>query len=425
MHTEPLNIDVQKVIDAGPLHPKLSLQRICRVLALVGFTVLIVGMIIGNPQHVWGVYYVNTLYWMGLAAGAVMTTVIMQIVRAKWSPPVRRLAEANIAYLPWAFFFLLFSFLGKEVLFPWARGEMPGREWWMEPGFAYTRNVLSFLLLYLLMLRFVSWSLRGDIGVARDKASTKDHWRGWIYAKLSKDWKGAEEEVIPLQRKMSYLAPVIVVVYALVYTFFTTEMVVGMDTIWFSNMFGGFQFLGNIFMGWAFTALLAIYCAKNYPAYDKTLQRRQTWDLGMLMLGFSMLWAYTFFAQFLPQWYSNMPEETQWLIQRTRIAPWKHVGWLTFTCCFIIPFVMLLSEDIKKNPKTLSIVAVIAMIGLWLEKYVIVMPQLFPNSVPLALFDVIVTLGFAGLYGLCILSFLKRYPFIPVSHPLTFGSNRW
>jgi Ni/Fe-hydrogenase subunit HybB-like protein len=426
MHIEPLNLDVKEAIEGGPLEPSPFLVRLLIMFLAIGVFGFFAAYFTEFPKdQLWGIYYQNVIFWMGLAAGGVMTTVIMQIVRARWSPPVRRIAEANVAFLPYAWVLFLCTYFGRHELFPWANAPMPGREIWMRPECVYLRFAILFGGFFFLLHRYVRTSLRGDIGFARDQAPTQEKWKGWTYASITKGWKGAEREILPLQRKLSCWGPVVVLCYAIVYTLFATEMIVGMDTIWFSNMFGGFQFLGNIYIGWSFTALVAIYLAKNYSAYNKVITTRQTWDLGMLMLGFSMLWGYTFFAQFLPQWYSNMPEETQWLILRTREFPWKNIGWLTFTLCFIMPFILLLSEDVKRAPKALCTVAIIAMAGVWFEKYIVIMPQLSPGAVPFGFVDITILLGFIGVYGLAFLSFLKKFPFIPVSHPLTHDSIEW
>jgi hypothetical protein len=134
-----------------------------------------------------------------------------------------------------------------------------------------------------------------------------------------------------------------------------------------------------------------------------------------------MLWGYTFFSQFLPQWYGNMPEETQWLILRTRELPWKALGYTTFGCAFVVPFILLLSRDIKKNPATFSIVAMVIFAGVWLTKYMVVMPQVSPEAIPFSFVDIGVFLGFFGIYILSIQSFLAKFPFMTFSHPQAKG----
>ncbi|MCB0353738.1 MAG: hypothetical protein KDD64_09445, partial [Bdellovibrionales bacterium] len=415
---------VQLAVDTPRVSKSQTLSALSWFFVAVGVIVFFAALWTGyDPKLVWGAYYTNFLFFAGLAAGGVMTSVIVQIVRAVWCVPVRRIGEAHASFLPYVFFLFLGTYFGKEYLFPWATAPMPGREWWMQPNFVYLRFAILFFLLFYALHRYVSWSLRSDVGFCRENASNKELWKGFGYKTLTSGWKGSEEEIPELQRKMSIFAPVIVVLYAVVWTLFATEMICGMDTIWFSNMFGGFEFLGNIYMAWAAIAVIAAVLARHHEGFSREVKPRQLWDLGMLTFGFCMLWGYTFFSQFLPQWYSNMPEETQWLILRTREMPWMSLGWLTFACAFIIPFITLLSEDIKRVPGAFAVVASIVWLGLWMERYVVVMAQLSPSEIPFGPVEVSIFLGMLGVYLLCLQSFFNRYPFMTVSHPQAQGET--
>lgn len=424
-HGPVLNINIEEVMQERPIGVAPSVSMYLWALVAVGALTFILGLVSFPPEYLWGVYYSTLIMWLGVALGGVIIACIVQIVRAKWAPPIRRIAEANVAFLPWAFLLFLLTYFGKETLFPWARAPMPGREWWMQPNFVYARFTILFLLLFIVMQRYVALSLRSDIGVLRER--NREGWSGWIYQKLAANWKGADHEIKPIQVTLSRLAPLVILLYAVIYSLFAFEMVMGMDTIWFSNMFGGFFFVGNVYMGWAMTSILTIIFVKQSAAYARTVSTQQLWDLGKLTLGFAILWGYLFFSQYLPQWYGNMPEESQWMLLRTR-GLWMPLSYATLGMCFILPFLWLLSEDIKKTPWALTMVSCVVLLGVWLEKYVIVMPQLTPDFVPLFAFpflEIGIFAGFVGIYGLSILSFMKRFPFIPVSHPLTRGSIDW
>ena len=425
-HGPVLNIDIEEVMKEKPIEITWATERYLWLLVLIGVATFFLGVAGFPASYLWGVYYSTLLMWMGVALGSVIIACIVQIVRAKWAPPIRRIAEANAAFLPWAFLLFLVTYFGKETLFPWARAPMPGREWWMQADFVHARFIVLFLLLFYVMRRYVALSLRSDIGVLRETAA-RDNWSGWLYRRLTVGWKGSENEVKPIQVSLSRRAPLVILLYVTIYSLFAFEMVMGMDTIWFSNMFGGFFFVGNIYMGWAMTSILTIYFVNKSAAYAKTVSTQQLWDLGKLTLGFAILWGYLFFSQYLPQWYGNMPEESQWMILRTR-GTWMPVSYAVLALCFVFPFFWLLSEDLKKTPWALSIVSGVILIGVWLEKYVIVLPQLSPSFVPLFGFpflEIGIFAGFLGIYGLCITGFMKRFPFIPVSHPLTAGSTDW
>jgi hypothetical protein len=170
---------------------------------------------------------------------------------------------------------------------------------------------------------------------------------------------------------------------------------------------------------------MTIFFSKTNKKFGELVSTHQLWDLGKLTFAFTMFWGYMFWSQFLCQWYGNLPEETQWLILRTREAPWCYIAWLAFPMAFIIPFVTLLSRDLKKTPLTYGIVCVILMTGVWLDRYLIVMPEVSPDRIPFGFTEIGIFIGFLGAYLLCIRSFLSKYPSVAVSHPLTHGSWEW
>lgn len=424
-HAELIPLDIDRLVDSEPIKTSESLTRLMAFCVCVGIVTMIYGLAFGDPSHVWGAYYINLIYFLGLAVGSCMIPVIFQIVRALWSPPIRRIAEANIAFLPWAYILFLTTYLGREHIFPWARAPMPGREWWMQPNFVYLRFALLLALLFFMMFRFVRISLRGDIGLLQERSKNKERWHGFLYDSIAADWQGSEQEVGKLQAKLSWNAPLLVFSYAIIISLFAFEMIMSLDTIWYSNMFGGFIFIGNIYLAWAILTMVVYFMTRVNKDYADVVRGQQYWDLGKLMLGFGILWAYLFFSQFLPQWYGNLPEETQWMILRTREYPWKGLGWFTLAMSFVIPFIMLISRDVKKTPAILSSVSVIIAIGVWCEKYMIVMPQLSPNVIPFGVIELGLFLGFLGIYVISITSFLKKYPFAPISSPLARGSTDW
>ena len=295
----------------------------------------------------------------------------------------------------------------------------------MAPGFVYLRFSVLFFVLFYLMTRFVFMSLRGDVGLAHDRAKDKSKWERPIHRYLLGGWKGAEREVIPLQRKMSVNAPVVAMCYIVVVSLFAFEMIMGMNPIWFSNLFGAFIFVSQIYIGWAGLALMTMYFAKKNKAFGEQIHTQQYWDMGKLNFGFCMLWGYMFWSQFLTQWYGNLPEETQWLILRTREFPWKGLAWIAFPMAFVIPFITLLSRDLKKTPKTYAVVCLTLMAGVWLDRYLIIMPEVSPHHIPFGITEIGIFVGFLGAYLLCIRTFLSKYPFLQVSHPLTHGSRDW
>lgn len=116
------------------------------------------------------------------------------------------------------------------------------------------------------------------------------------------------------------------------------------------------------------------------------------------------------------------------MILRTREYPWINLAYVAFGMSFIIPYICLLSRDVKKTPWAHSLVALVLMTGVWLDRYMIIVPEVSPDHVPLFVapwIDIGIFLGFLGAYLLCVTNFLSKHPFVPISHPMTHGSVDW
>lgn len=424
MHADPLHIDIDEITRSNAIPLRVRIRPFLYGVVTLASLYVVYALFV-DPKHFWNTYFITSTYFFGLCLGSVMITVIFQIVRATWCVPIRRIAEANIAFLPYAYLMFMGTYFGKEYIFPWANAPMPGREYWMQPDFVYGRFAILLGLLVFLMYRFVKMSLRSDIGYLKEKAPNKDLWEGHPYDSIASDWQGSQVEVKDLQRKMSFNAPIVVVAYAVIVSLFAFELIMSQDTIWYSNMLGGFVFLGFLYMAWAMTYLWTIYFSSVSPVYKKTVGTQQLWDLGKLTFGFSMLWGYTMISQYMPQWYGNMPEETQWLYLRTKEFPWKPIAYLTLFSCFIFPFITLFSEDIKKTPAYFKYVCFVILAGLWIEKFILISPQRYPGEIPFGLMDVIIFAGFAAAYFLSITGFMAKFPCITVSHPQAREDVEW
>lgn len=425
MHAHYVQMSKQEALALPALTPSSRGMGLGIILVGLGIGSFLWGLNNGHEALAWGSFYVSLLFFMGLSFGGVVLTIIFQIVRAKWSATIRRLAEANVAFLPVAFAGLLLTYAGRHHLFPWANAPRPGTEWWMQPLFVYLRIGCLFLLLIGVFWSFVKLSLRGDFGLAKEEGDKAGSWQQSPLRMLASRWRGSEVEVPIIQNKLSRRAPALIFVYALIYSLFAFEMVMATDAKWLSNLFGAFLFVGNVYMAWAVLGISTFLHTRSYGFFKKASGPDQMWDLGKLLFGFCMIWGYFFLSQFLPQWYGNLPEETQWLILRTRELPWKGWGWVTLSCCFFVPFIILLSEDVKRHPLLFPLVCVLILVGKWMEAYLLIIPQLSPGAIPFQPMDIGIFLGFLGAYLLAIRTFLANVPPVSPSHPLTRGSNEW
>jgi hypothetical protein len=164
--------------------------------------------------------------------------------------------------------------------------------------------------------------------------------------------------------------------------------------------------------GVCMTAFLATQVRSKYRL-EAYITPNHFWDIGKVIFAFAIFWVYLFWSQYLPIWYANMPEETGFVFLRME-QPWRPWAFAVFVMIFAIPFLGMLNKTSKSNPFLLAMFTVLIMSGVWLERHVLVMPSLNPDSVWIGLGEVGVGIGFLGLFGWAVQGFLTKFPSVKV-----------
>ena len=388
-----------------------SMQRLCLGLGLLGVGVFIYGILFGDEMRVWQVLVVNFLFFYGLTQAGVVISAIMQVTSSQWGRSLKRLAEATSAFFPVAFILLLILLAGIGEWAPWVHQPFESKESWLNVPFFVARELLAFILLSGLSLFYVYRSLRPDIGMLHESGKCL---ATGVSKRLITRWCGLEVERESSQRSQNRLAVAILIAYGWVFTLLAFDFVMSLDPHWYSTLMGGYFFIGNLVIGFSFLSVVAT-CGRGWLGITDYVWRPQFHDLGKLSFGFCMLWAYMFWSQYLVIWYGNLPEETEFLFHRMH-GIWEFLAWAVFVMVFVIPFVALLSRAIKMNAKGLMTVSVVALIGMWLERFILVVPSLWQGpGIPIGIVEVLITAGVLGLFAFCYTEFLKTFPVLPFS----------
>ena len=149
---------------------------------------------------------------------------------------------------------------------------------------------------------------------------------------------------------------------------------------WFSNLLGGWYFMGSFLGAHMLLALSMIYGGKHLGV-DDLISGKQRHDLGKLCFGFTIFWTYLMWAQFQVIWYANLPEETGFVFARLW-GPWIPVAKAVIFGMFFIPFAVLLGVEPKKSRVIMGSVAVISLSALFLERYLMIMPSISEENGP-------------------------------------------
>jgi hypothetical protein len=382
-------------------------------LAVLGLILFVGALRAGQADRAWQLFHVNWLYFTGLAGGSVAFVAVQKITNAKWSGMIIRFASASAAFLPVSLVALLLIFgPGYHSIYgpmETAAHEMEhSKAVWLSYPFMFARLFVGMGLLTLVGWRLIRADLVPDLLAVR--AAVPANRRG-LFDRWTRGYDGSAEAELVQQDRIARLSPGYVVLYAVVFTLVAFDGIMALQPHWFSNLLGGFYFMGSFLGAHMLLAVMAIYGASHLGVSD-LVSPKQRHDLGKLCFGFTVFWTYLMWAQFLVIWYGNLPEETGFVFARLW-GHWLPIGQTVFIGMFLVPFFGLLGVAPKKTRATLGFFAVVSLVSLWLERYLLVMPSVSPLPGPVFdLPEAAPTLLFLGLYLLSYALFARTFPMI-------------
>ena len=371
-------------------------------------------LMVTNPLRAWGSWTINTLYFLGIAEGGVVLAAAIRLANGRWGGPIMRIGESLSSYLPFGIATMV-VLLGAGIwtYLPWVHHVEPRQAPFLNVPFLYVRTLGGLLLFTWLANKLVRQSLRRDLHELAPHVSPQ---LKAIYEKAVGTWRGDAAEAASYSHETAHLAPQVALTFVVTFTVLAWDFIMALTPNWVSPLFGWFVYAAAFMCSVAVVALLAtqLRARRGLEAYITT---NMFWDIGKVLFAWCVFWAYLMWSQYLPIWYANMSEETWWVFLRFE-NPWRPWAFAAFTLIFVIPFLGMLNKTSKTNPALLGMFACIALVGVWIERHVLVMPSLNPDQVWIGLPEVGVTLGFLGLFGFAVQGFLAKYPCIKVSDVL-------
>lgn len=394
--------------------PRLALAS--GILVAVGVVTMIVALLT-DADRAWRAYMFNWLFFAVVAQAAVLLAAVVSMTRGLWSRPVRRLGLGFAAFLPLAYVILFPPLLiwAPAHVFPWWQHRPAGNTgFYLSTWFLVTRNVVFLGALLLVSLWFAYWALRPDLRLEED---VPPRLRG-LYARLTRGWRGQLEEETLAYKRLSVLSPVMVLLYVFGFSFVSFDFVMSLQQPhWVSTLFGPYFFMGGFLGGIAATLVVTLVC-RGCLDLDEYVESATLHDLGKLLFAFSVFWAYLFWSQYMVQWYGNKPAEQAFLVIRLG-HPYRALSQFVLFAVFIVPFFSLLGVRAKKATSIAGFMTALVLMGLWVERYILVYPSLYPTagSVPLGYPEVGIALGYLGLVMAALGWFQKTFPLIQVWQP--------
>jgi hypothetical protein len=373
-------------------------ERLWRGLALVGAvgvaaSIAIAAAIPGGWRSFFFAYLVNFAYLLSLSLGALYFVVLHHLTHAGWSVVVRRVSEAVAAALPFLALLFVPILLGVHELYPWSQAAF-GAGGHGEAGKAAYLNAPFFILRW-----FVYFAIWGVIA------------RSYFRDSLAQDTSGDVGLTLKMQRR----AALAMVAFALTLTFASIDLVMSLDPHWYSTMFGVYYFAGSVVGIYALLTVLVFGLqARGFLRNAITVEHYH--DLGKLLFGFVVFWAYIAFSQYMLIWYANIPEETSWLAHRQQNG-WGWVGLALLFGHFLLPFVALLSRAPKRRPRMLVVAAAWMLMMHWVDVFWMVAPAGSPeNPIPHVL-DLTLLVGLGSWFLAAVAFAIRGRSLVPERDP--------
>ncbi len=366
-----------------------------------------------NKPVSWGFDITNFVFWVGIGHAGTLISAILYLFRQKWRTGINRFAEAMT----------IFAVI-CALMFP---GIHVGRIWveyWIAPvpnQMSLWPNFRSPLLwdffavgtYFTVSLAFWYMGLIPDIATLRDRATGKA--RQIAYGVAALGWNGSNRHWHRYERAYLLLAalatPLVLSVHSIVSFDFATSMLPG----WHATIFPPYFVAGAIFGGFAMVLLLAVPCRQWFGLKD-VITPRHLENMCKILLATGMMVGYAYAIEFFISWYSGNPAEGFVFINRA-FGPYAWAYWIMVICNVATPQVFW-SRRARSNPWIIFGVAAAVNVGMWFERFVIIVTTLSRDFLPSSWNSYTPTyveaLTLAGSFGLFFSLFLLFLRFLPM-----------
>ncbi|MBI3664413.1 MAG: hypothetical protein HY234_15365 [Acidobacteria bacterium] len=372
------------------LSPELT--RLFSVFVLLGVAVMLVGLGMA-PERVWPSLLLVSYFVLGMGLAAVVFIALQYVTNGAWGVAIRRVPEAMTVFILAGALGLAVVFLAHRSLYSWTAAAHDAgntaawfKRFWLTWPFFLARAVV-YLLVWIAFARAIA---RNSQLQDRDGDVAYTH-------------------------RNARLSALFLVVFGITLWLASYDWLMSLEPEWFSTIFGMYSFSGLFASGIAAIIIFAVALQKLGPL-EGILREDHLHDLGKLLFAFSTFWAYIWFCQYMLIWYTDIPEETGYFVKRMQ-GTWRPLFLLNFMLNWTVPFLALLPRATKRTPSLLVKVAVIVLLGRWLDLYLIILPPFMGHKPSFGAWEFGLMLGAIGASALLFFRALRRAAPVPMRDP--------
>ncbi len=364
----------------------------------------------------WGFAIVNFVWWIGIGHAGTLISAILLLFRQKWRTSINRFAEAMTLFAVACAGMFPLLHLGRPWVFYWLFPYPDTMKLWPQWRSPLVWDVFAVSTYGTVSLIFWYIGLIPDLASMRDRA--RHPWVKVIYGVMSMGWRGAARH---WQRyRVAYLllaglaTPLVLSVHSVVSFDFTIAILPG----WHSTIFPPYFVAGAIFSGFAMVISLAIPLRKVYRL-EGFITERHLDNMAKLLLATGLMVAYGYMMETFMGWYSGNRFEIYELLTRAT-GPYAFFYWTLIFCNVLVPQIFWFRRA-RRNIPTLFIGSILVNIGMWVERFVIIVVSLNRDFMPSSwrmysptIWDFATLFGSVGLFLTLMFLFIRVLPAISI-----------
>jgi len=357
---------------------------------VIGALLSVIGIVMNldHTHRIWANVLLNGFFFTAIAMSAAFFVIVHVLGESGWHTTVQRIPEAMALYVPIGGIFMLLVLIGMHDIYHWSHTEhldeiLQGKSGYLNPVFFSIRTIAYIVIWSLLVMWFRKTSLKTD-----------------------------SDNDLKLYNRQRTIAGIFIVIFAVTSSTSAWDWIMSIDAHWFSTLFGWYMFVSTFVS--AVAVIIILLFVLRGMGYMEHINDEHLHDLGKYLFGFSIFWAYLWVSQYLLIWYSNIPEETIYFVQR--IEDFGILFYANVIINFLAPFLILMARGTKRKLNWLIVASVIVFFGHWIDMYMAIMPGAIKHP-EFGILEIGMTVFVLGIF---LYSFFMRFaqaPVVPENHP--------
>src|SRR5438876_4435507 len=364
----------------------------------------------------WGFAIVNFVWWIGIGHAGTLISAILLLLKQDWRTSINRFAEAMTLFAVACAALFPLLHLGRPWVFYWLIPYPNTMALWPQWRSPLVWDVFAVSTYATVSLLFWFVGLIPDLATLRDRAKRK--FSQIVYGMLAVGWRGSAMHWHRYEMAYLLLAGIATPLVVSVHTVVSFDFAVAIVPGWHSTIFPPYFVAGAIYSGFAMVLTLAIPLRAVYGLEDFITQRHLQ-NMAKILLATGLIVAYGYLMEIFMSWYGGNPYEEFMTLNRMH-GPYAPMFWALLLCNVVVPQVLWF-EQVRSNAVALFVIALIVNIGMWLERYVIVVTSLHRDFLPSSwgmyagtVWDWATFIGTIGLFLSLVFLFIRFLPMISI-----------